>query len=292
MTGKDCKDMTTSELLRTAAAEIEELNCNTASCGVDKLRAALGVEESPLSYKVDLVNTIFDLVDKIDAELMDARADGISEGVDASLRQGAELWAKANGWPDFLEGEDFGAWLDRCTLPRPRWDTGEVVDTDDYEDLLTYSVVDDGWWVVTFADGQQEGVVSERVKRLATEVLGGDGKPIVAGETVYDIYRGEPIVVKGISRDSDGNPVVWGESDEIAMPHLLTHTPPDTQERIDSDVRKGYMSYWKCLGCSCERCPARIDGYKPWQWYRAGSCEDARMLDLLRRQRQLDEVSK
>ncbi|THG36861.1 hypothetical protein [Adlercreutzia caecimuris] len=69
----------------------------------------------------------------------------------------------------------------------------------------------------------------------------------------------------------------------------LTHnTPPDTQERIDADVMKEYIEYWGCVGMSCEGCPAKIDGEKPWRRYDVGGCHEAMVLDLLRRQRQLD----
>ena len=71
-------------------------------------------------------------------------------------------------------------------------------------------------------------------------------------------------------------------------PKNIIHTPPDTQERINADVMKEYIEYWGCVGMSCEGCPAKIDGKKPWRRYNVGGCHEAMVLDLLRRQRQLD----
>lgn len=59
------------------------------------------------------------IADKIDAELAEARNE--------SLLQGAQVCAKANGWPDFRDGEGFGEWIERCFLPRPRFEDGEPV---------------------------------------------------------------------------------------------------------------------------------------------------------------------
>ncbi|MFR5092547.1 MAG: hypothetical protein ACLTDR_11590 [Adlercreutzia equolifaciens] len=109
MTDKDPKDMTASELLRWAAnyADITCRACRKMGFGCD-------------SGEVCFCEQVWDhIADKIDAELAQARNE--------SLLQGAQVWAKANGWPDFREGEDFGAWLDCCALPRPRFEDGEVV---------------------------------------------------------------------------------------------------------------------------------------------------------------------
>ena len=126
-------------------------------------------------------------------------------------------------------------------------------------------------------------------------VLGADGKPIVKGETAYRTDRptAEINILYIRSYDDGSSDVVYCEGDpsstKMCDSSLITHTPHDTQERIDRDARKGYMTYWECVGCSCERCPAMIDGDKPWRWYHADSCEGAMVLDLLRRQRELDK---
>ena len=99
------EEMTASEILRRSADD-------NWSAGVAGIAMALDAAECN--------GRVFELLaNKIDAELAQAR--------ELSLLRGAELWAKANGWPDFRDGEDFGAWLDRCFLPRPRFEDGETV---------------------------------------------------------------------------------------------------------------------------------------------------------------------
>ena len=109
MEQKDPKDMTASELLRWVAdyADITCRKCREMGFGCDTGEA---------SYCEQAWEHI---ADKIDAELAQAREE--------SIRQGAELWAKANGWPDLREGDDFGQWLDRCAIKRPCYEDGEPV---------------------------------------------------------------------------------------------------------------------------------------------------------------------
>ena len=297
MTDKDLKDMTASELLRWAAngePYSNGLDDHTWNNPTGKIKAL--AEAVTGEWPVDL-EAFSHIADKIDAEIEAAR--------ELSLLQGAAIWAKANGWPDIRDGESFGAWLDRCAVPRPRFEDGEPVQFGDEVELHYKSGgCDKGRmqsfhpnsgpaWILSFVGCDHERLYRydsecDVLKRPAPEVLGADGLPIKVGETVYDIYRGDPIVVKGISRDSDGNPVVRGESNEIAMPHLLTHIPPETQERIDNDVQKTMSEYWECVSFCCSDCPARINGKTPDDRYSAAGCDDAMKFDLLRRQRELD----
>ena len=291
MEQKDLKDMTTSELMRVAANRVEmEGNSQGA---INCLRMTVGVDDE-ITYPKDLAKTLSALADKIDAELAQARRSG--------LERAAKSWAKANGWPDFREGEDFGAWLDRCFIPRPRFEDGEPVHIGDKAEhpytgeTCTIDCINtfDGSYCLGFVEGNSASLLDrERVTRPAPEVLGADGKPIKVGETVYPIdgeWIGIPLEVSGI--ESPASVKVYlsaGKSWTTFHADSLTHTPPDTQESIDRDARKGYITYWECVDCSCERCPARIDGDKPWRWYHADSCEGAMVLDLLRRQRELDK---
>lgn len=133
----------------------------------------------------------------------------------------------------------------------------------------------------------QFGAKSERVKRPAPEVLGADGLPIKVGETVY--RTDAPIteaVVTGFRGYDDGSIDVvcsekGGKVTAFYNPSLLTHTPPDTQERIDEDAKKGLGEYWGCSENICAECGVRR--------YDADSCGHAMKLDLLRRQRELDK---
>ena len=171
MTGKDPKDMTASELLRSGNS-----NCGLCMMLTDGDCANHGCEEI---YSV--------LADKIDAEIVKAYSE--------KLNTCAMRWAKANGWPDFREGEDFGAWLDRCALPRPRFEDGEPVqfgdDTDELDGVEKFIFLRSGGWCqMQDADGNICNVLhGKRVKRLAPEVLGADGLPLNEGDTVYGTGR-------------------------------------------------------------------------------------------------------
>lgn len=268
MEQKDPKDMTASELVRWAAnyADITCRACRKMGFGCD-------------SGEVCFCEQVWDhIADKIDAELAEARNE--------SLLQGAQVWAKANGWPDFREGEDFGAWLDRCTLPRPRFEDGEVVGVREYEDIQGYCVYDDGEFFITTPNRSIDYAAGERVERPAPEVLGADGLPLKVGEVVYSAWYGHrnpPITSVHKAGDTiDGFPseldfVRYEDGYDWAKD--LTHTPPDTQWRIDRDVHKDECEYFDHVG-NCRGCPAN------------GTCEsciEAMTLDLLRRQRELDK---
>lgn len=158
------EEMTASELLREADSHPCSM-CHLVMSG-DESCATTGC--ASWAYR---------LADKIDAELAEAR--------ELSLRRGAELWAKANGWPDFKDGEDFGAWLERCALPRPRFEDGEPVHIGDkaYHPYTGETCTID--CINTFDDSYCLGFIEERsaalldgerVKRPAPEVLGADGQ--------------------------------------------------------------------------------------------------------------------
>ena len=269
----DPKDMTASELVRWVEnyTDIMCRACREMGFGCDD--AEVGDCEKALEF----------IADKIDAELAQAS--------ELSLLRGAELWAKANGWPDFREGEDFGAWLDRCFLPRPRFEDGEPVQISDMEEigaLATYRVYMDGSWEFEPDKYEDEtspklwdvqfGAKSERVKRPAPEALGADGLPIKAGETVWGILSGIEGTVSSMNDDSTAY-VKW--DDGRWSPCIdccnLTHTPPETQERIDDDVTLPPREYYN----------AHIG-------HDVGLKDDeevavAMVHDLLRRQRELDK---
>lgn len=299
MEQKDPKDMTVSEQLRWAAngEPYNGIDENIWTYPTGKIRAL--AEAVTGEWPSD--NKIFSIVaDKIDAELAQARGE--------ALRQGAELWAKANGWPDFREGEDFGAWLDRCAIPRPRYDDGEPVQDADLEEigsLATCYVYTDGSWVFDPDPYEDErnpkawckqcGDRDDRVKCPALEVLLGDGKPVSKGETVYVTDSGIERTVKNFGTKLfegmdgwDGSPWVMFGNGSWMHSRDLTHTPPDTQERIDKDTRLSSVAYWKCNGIPCRICQAAIDGENPAKWYGVRTCGHAMFLDLLRRQRELD----
>lgn len=242
MTDKDPKDMTVSEQLRWAAngEPYNGIDENIWTYPTGKIRAL----EEAVTGEWPSDNEIFSIVaDKIDAELAQAR--------ELSLLAGAELWAKANGWPDFREGEDFGAWLDRCALPRPRFEDGEPVQFGELVGSNLFGAVnvsaieftEDGTCVKDEPDGDWSTsleVTTNRLKRPAPEVLGADGKPVMEGETVYytsgDDY--EPHKVVEVSPHAlHLVSISVGKGSSVAVdPAHLTHTPPDTLERLRDDI--------------------------------------------------------
>lgn len=73
-----------------------------------------------------------------------------------------------------------------------------------------------------------------------------------------------------------------------ALADALDPDGPDTQARIDADVEKPVTYYWGCEGANCDACPSKVDGAKPYERYKTGTCARAKVPDLLRRQRELD----
>ena len=65
----------------------------------------------------------------------------------------------------------------------------------------------------------------------------------------------------------------------------------DTLEKIEQDVRLETTNYWRCTGVTCDECPTLIDGKTPRDFYEVTACDRAQMKDLLRRQREILEVT-
>lgn len=133
----------------------------------------------------------------------------------------------------------------------------------------------------------------DELKRHRQEVLDADGVPITVGDVVYFADNEEPFDVLGIESDGD-DPVHIGRNDRtstdaLVSPGDLTHKQPDTLERIEKDAVKDFWHYWGCSGARCAECPVLIDGKTPEDHYHTDSCGEAKVLDLLRRQREVLE---
>lgn len=294
MTDKDPKDMTASELVRwaTNGEPYNGVDGNSWTYPTEKIKAL--VEDVTGEWPSD--HEAFSIIaDKIDAELAEARKDAIRESK-------KPMWWFRNAikcgydWPEPRDGEKFRDYLHRCFLPRPRYEDGEPVQSSDMEEIgafATYRVYMDGSWEFEPDKYEDEtspklwdvqfGAKSERVKRPAPEALGADGLPIKAGETVYrtDAPITEAVVVDFRKYDDGSIDVVCSEKGgkvtAFYSPSLLTHTPPDTQQRIDGDATLPPREYYN----------AHIG-------HDVGLRDDeeltvAMVLDLLRRQRELDK---
>lgn len=292
MIDKDPKDMTSSELLRwaTNGEPYNGVDGNSWTYPTGKIRAL--VEDVTGEWPSD--HEAFSIIaDKIDAELAEARKDAIRESK-------KPMWWFRNAikcgydWPEPRDGEKFRDYLHRCFLPRPRFEDGEVVGVREYEEIQGYCVYDDGEFFVITPNRSIDYAAGERVERPAPDVLGADGKPIKAGETVYrtDAPITEAVVVDFRKYDDGSIDVVCSEKGgkvrAFYSPSLLTHTPPDTQERIDEDKGKKGTEYWRCVGFLCGDCPAEIDGKRPSDRYGVLNCSIAQGMDIARRQADLD----
>ena len=183
--------------------------------------------------------------------------------------------------------------IERCYVPRPRYEDGEPVHMGCAVCggiVACFSVWDDGSFSTYDEDGNvlQEGEPGDFAKRHAPKALDADGVEIKVGDTVYEGDGLKPLKVVRIFNDGD----IEAVGDEGACSKLdssnYTHTPPDTQERIDADAAKISFDYWGCRIEGCPNCPAMIDGERPYKRIGADDCTKAQILDLLRRQRELD----
>lgn len=272
MTDKDHEDMTASELLRSG----------NSICGL----CMMLTDGDCMNHGcLDIFTT---LANKIDAEIVKSYSE--------KLNTCAMRWAKANGWPDFKDGEDFGAWLNRCALKLPCDKDGEPWHIDDRvcpsntgETTVVGYIFDKETCYLKLRwcgeDGRANDLAS-MCKRPAPEVLGADGKPLNEDDTVYGTGReqhrytvqvpysineavGQRFCVQCYDHD-EGN-ITWCD------PSMLTHTPPDTQQKIDDDATMPPAEYCAVRGIDLGDDPDRA------------TATEAMVLDLLRRQRRLDK---
>lgn len=139
----------------------------------------------------------------------------------------------------------------------------------------------------------------ERVKRPAPKVLDADGVEIKVGDTVYGIGRnqhlyeiidphhidpevGEAFSVRCYDRD---------ESEEChCRPELLTHTLPDSWERLEEDAVKGVCEYAGAYRKSGTIDSNECDGCRFYNEGDGPSCEMQMARDIVRRAKALAGV--
>lgn len=243
------EEMTASEILRRSADD----NWSTGVAGI-----AMALDAAECNGRV------FELLaNKIDAELAEARKEAVNESkkpmwwFSSAIKLGED-------WPEPRDGEKFRDYLHRCFLPRPRFEDGEPVQLGDRvlawgEDhtveRIGIEVSGGGCLLLQYIDSPEE-----RLERPAPEALGADGMPIVEGETVWldeahsrcagsygfedgnkyslcGIERQEMLTVEDAHIEVDGREYVrvctcgaWCHAS------WLTHTPPDTLERLRDDM--------------------------------------------------------
>lgn len=277
MTDKDPKDMTASELLRKAGNGYEGASGTVMMNLIDLMG---------LNRKIRHSECLYALADKIDAELAKARKSGFDDFKLADWYYSAD----ANGWPKPRDDESLHEYVDRCFIPRPRFEDGEPVQLGELVGSNLVGAVkvsaieftEDGTYVKDEPDGDWSTsleVTTNRLKRPAPEVLGADGLPIKVGETVYPTY--------GFYAGISGKVVSVEHQDNVRVELCcsterfdgcyLTHTPPETQERIDDDATMPPAEYCAVRGIDLGDDPDRA------------TATEAMVRDLLRRQRELDK---
>lgn len=117
--------------------------------------------------------------------------------------------------------------------------------------------------------------------------IDADGVIIKAGDTVYDA-KGEGHIVKEVYFDDDESHerTVWcGEfKSGIAVVYIadqLTHTRPDSWERLEKDAEKSTCEYFGSRDMECSECPGFKGGVK--------GCSVIKMRDLIRRAKAIAE---
>lgn len=142
---------------------------------------------------------------------------------------------------------------------------------------LKSSVSDGCYWNWKSAD--------TRVKRPVPKVLDADGVEIKLGDTVYDT-KGEGHIVKEVYFDDDESHehTVWFGEFKSGIPVVyiadqLTHTRPDSWERLEEDAEKGNCEYLGRSQSSCDGC--YLNG--------KSACDEYVRIDLIRRAKALAE---
>lgn len=111
------------------------------------------------------------------------------------------------------------------------------IDTDDDDNQVMAIEFNDRCTDLVGLEGFHTGfdTSSERVKRPAPKVLDADGVEIKAGDTVWHVY-GSEWLVEELNRY--GVRCFDGAKRRTFSPTFLTHTRPDSWERLEEDIAK------------------------------------------------------
>lgn len=162
----------------------------------------------------------------------------------------------ANGSDEY---DELKAAIDRYYLPRPLFEDGEPAQFGDtfvtdsgYNATLSSLNYTKGDHDYVSANGGKRHKVTDRLKRPEPQVLDADGVPIEVGDVVW-ILKDSKHAKWTVIEPYDGIQTVYVESRGIrvhARPENITHSEPDTQERIDEDAT--IAPRWYCEKHSIE----------------------------------------
>jgi len=150
--------------------------------------------------------------------------------------------------------------------------------------------------VIVHPDDLSECTVCIRSGKMLSHrepAFDADGVPTNVGDVVWKVSDGTKWEVDKIHDNEPRILVSQLDTDKIVTggwfpTYEYTHREPDTQEKIEADIMKVYDEYWECKGENCYNCPSKIEGLNPNRYYETQTCSSAQMLDVLRRQRELD----
>lgn len=259
--------------LQARAAEVNNLRqqLESAEKKAERRKQHIGYLETALHDKNALLEQRGGTIARLTAECSELRKQAPSE----RERQILALW------PRFEDGEYV-------------WFGDVFIDGCGYANEVRDVRFDDRYVRLVGVDGFQDAfIIGERVKRPVQSVLDADGVEIEAGDTVYGIGRtkhrfevidphhidpevGEAFSVRCYDRD---------EHEEChCKPKLLTHTRPDSWERLEEDAVKEPCDYFG-VECDedkgCSGCPHLHEGR---------DCTIALQADLIRRAKALAGV--
>lgn len=215
-------------------------------------------------------------------EDLDARNEKKSRAVCAAMADAADTGKRAltererqilDMWPRFEDGE-----------PVMPGDKVHYVSTyhDETEIEVESITVMDGFFVLCDDECRSNQYeLGQRVKRPEPEVLDADGVKIKVGDTVWTLDGLEGVVTKV----EDGAAYIAYESDYAQREEAanLTHTRPDSWERLEEDASKEpcfYFGFDDKLCSDGAGCPAN----------KSGDCSKLKAADLIRRAKALAGV--
>ena len=197
--------------------------------------------------------------DMTDGEYIDALADavGTSDANDLLRETLADLiepqLPEGIEWPRFEDGELVGI--------------GDEVDGDGETMTVKGVALYVQGWNMTLEASDTVAVLSgengERVKRPNSQVLDADGVPIEVGDVVYCDGRDEATTASFFHVDNAGQTQITvkdsGGAYYTLSPSRLSHTRPDSWERLEKDATENPEAYCRANGCELPPNPGRAD---------------------------------
>ena len=272
-----------SEVLNAIADELDALQAQAAEA--HNLRAKLASAEIKATRSNNHAENLSATVTERNARLKE-RGKQIHE-----LKN--EVYGLRKQVPSDKERQILDMWPRFENTGEPVMVGDAYVDTDGDDNIVAAVRFDRGCADLVGAEGFCTGFdPGERVKRPEPEVLDADGVEIKVGDTVYELETGEEYKVERVfsgATDPDfpdhtircnkvADPIT-----HVFKPDQLTHTGPDSWERLEEDTMKSSCAYFGFADKPCndgDGCPAN----KP------GDCAKFKAVDIVRRAKALAGV--